>query len=80
MRLTAAEERPHGSAARLDHPPVLDGDVAGDPAWRGLVPFTGFRPELQPDNGAPASQRTEVYSRRVGPLPGGTPPTRYMSA
>ena len=53
-------DRPHGDATRLSQAPTLDGNVAGDPAWEGLTPITGFT-QLRPDNGAPASQRTEVY-------------------
>ena len=51
---------PHGHATLLSQAPTLDGNVADDPAWDGLAPFTGFT-QLQPDNGAAASQRTEVY-------------------
>lgn len=51
---------PRGHATLLSQAPTLDGNVADDPAWDGLAPFTGFT-QLQPDNGAPASQRTEVY-------------------
>ena len=40
-------------------PPVVDGDVLGDPAW-AAVPFaTGFR-QTNPDEGEPATERTEV--------------------
>ncbi|MCY4601474.1 MAG: DUF5916 domain-containing protein [Acidobacteria bacterium] len=40
-------------------PPVVDGDVLGDPAW-AAVPFaTGFR-QTNPDEGQPATERTEV--------------------
>ena len=39
--------------------PVVDGDVLGDPAW-AAVPFaTGFR-QTNPDEGQPATERTEV--------------------
>ena len=55
-----SNDRPHGHATRLPEAPTLDGRVADDPAWDGIAPFTGFI-QLQPDNGAPASQRTEVY-------------------
>ncbi|MYD98980.1 MAG: carbohydrate binding family 9 domain-containing protein [Gammaproteobacteria bacterium] len=55
-----SNDRPQGTAVRLEQAPTLDGDVIGDPAWNGLTPFTGFS-QLRPDNGAPASQRTEVY-------------------
>lgn len=55
-----SNDRPHGHATRLPEAPTLDGRVADDPAWDGIAPFTDFI-QLQPDNGAPASQRTEVY-------------------
>ena len=59
---SAAEpaDRPHGHAAYLSEAPTLDGNVVDDPAWADIEPFTGFS-QLRPDNGAPASQRTEVY-------------------
>ena len=56
----AVGERPVGSAVALSQAPTLDGDVAGDPAWAGLTPFTDFK-QLQPDNGQAATQRTEAY-------------------
>ena len=40
-------------------PPRLDGVVLGDPVWNAAAPATGFR-QTQPDEGAPASERTEV--------------------
>ena len=52
--------RPEGMAFRLAQAPILDGDVASDLAWRGLVPMSDFR-QWQPDNGQPATQRTEVF-------------------
>ncbi len=39
--------------------PVLDGEVAGDAAWAGATPLTTFWQE-QPNEGQPASERTEV--------------------
>ena len=39
--------------------PRLDGEILGDPAWANAVPETGFR-QTQPDEGEPASERTEV--------------------
>ena len=39
--------------------PVLDGAVLDDPAWAGAPPATGFV-QTQPDEGRPASERTEV--------------------
>ena len=52
--------RAHGHAIHLSRAPTLDGNVAADPAWDGVAPFTGFT-QLRPDHGAPASERTEVY-------------------
>ena len=52
--------RSMGSAARLPSKPTLDGELANDPAWRGLPAFTDFK-QLQPDNGQPATQRTEAF-------------------
>jgi hypothetical protein len=40
--------------------PVLDGRVLEDSAWASLIPATGFW-QVQPDDGEPATQRTEVY-------------------
>jgi len=40
--------------------PVMDGRVLGDTAWAGVVPATGFW-QVQPDEGQPATQKTEVY-------------------
>jgi hypothetical protein len=37
----------------------MDGDVLGDPAWSAVPPLTEFW-QTTPDEGAPASQRTEV--------------------
>ena len=39
--------------------PVLDGAVLDDPAWAAAAPATGFV-QNQPDEGQPASERTEV--------------------
>ena len=52
--------RSMGTAVRLVEAPTLDGEVVSDPAWRGMTAFTDFK-QLQPDNGAPATQRTEAY-------------------
>ena len=48
------------TAALVEVPPTLDGDVLGDPAWAAAQPVTGFR-QTTPDEGQPASQRTEVW-------------------
>lgn len=52
--------RPAVQASRLDTPPTLDGEVARDPAWSQTIPASGFS-QTTPDEGQPASQRTEVF-------------------
>lgn len=47
-------------ASQLASAPVLDGEVAGDTAWDGIVPASGFW-QVQPDEGRPASQETQVF-------------------
>jgi Domain of unknown function (DUF5916) len=56
----ALTERPVMQAFALDTAPVLDGTVLDDPAWAGLSPATGFW-QVQPDEGQPATQKTEVF-------------------
>jgi hypothetical protein len=53
-------ERPVMQAYSLEITPVLDGKVIGDPAWKELVPASGFW-QVQPDEGTRATQKTEVY-------------------
>ena len=48
------------TASPLETKPVIDGDVLGDPAWQALSATTGFT-QTRPDEGRPASQRTEVW-------------------
>ena len=50
---------PAFAAVATDDAPLLDGVVLGDPAWGEAVSATGFW-QTQPDEGAPASERTEV--------------------
>jgi len=50
---------PEAEAVRATATPRIDGDVLGDPGWAGVPALTGFWQTL-PDEGAPASQRTEV--------------------
>ena len=57
---TDTSVRPHMTATALDVLPVLDGKVRGDPAWAGIKPIDRFV-QKQPDNGLPATQRTEVF-------------------
>lgn len=52
--------RPAIQAGELAAAPLLDGEVSGDSAWNELVPASGFW-QVQPDDGAPATQNTEVY-------------------
>jgi hypothetical protein len=47
-------------AGQLASAPVLDGKVAGDAAWDSIVPASEFW-QVQPDEGQPASQKTEVF-------------------
>ena len=56
----ASVDRPVLIAQRTEVPPELDGNVAGDPAWQGVAPATGFV-QNTPDEGEPASERTEVF-------------------
>ena len=52
--------RPDTSATALTQRPSMDGLVAGDSAWSGVVPTTGFT-QIQPVVGQSASQRTEIF-------------------
>lgn len=54
-----AAARPVIDAERLDTAPALDGEVLRDPAWRAIPARTSFT-QNTPDEGRPASQRTEV--------------------
>ena len=47
-------------AYALQTAPILDGIVLGDPAWENVTPATDFW-QIQPNDGQPASQRTEVF-------------------
>ena len=47
-------------ASRLSAVPLLDGQITDDPAWIGVVPISDFW-QVRPNEGRPASQRTEVY-------------------
>ncbi len=54
-----APEVPRAVAVFGDAVPVLDGDVLNDAAWTHIPPLTGFW-QTTPDEGRPASERTEV--------------------
>lgn len=57
---TPPTEPPQAEAQRVvESAPAIDGDVLGDPAWSDIEPLTDFW-QTAPDEGAPASQRTEV--------------------
>ena len=62
QELDARAVPPSTTAHALGQAPLIDGDVAGDGAWEGVVPATGFS-QVRPDEGRSATQRTEV---RVG--------------
>ena len=55
----ALRPRPAATAGAVAEGPTLDGDVLSDPAWAGAASIEGFFQE-QPQEGAPASERTEV--------------------
>jgi hypothetical protein len=52
--------RPSATASKLLSTPTLDGRIAGDSAWEGLAPATGFT-QVQPNEGEAATQKTEVF-------------------
>lgn len=54
-----ASAQPKATAAAVTEPPIIDGDVLGDPAWQTAPVISGFLQE-QPDEGQPASENTEV--------------------
>jgi len=51
---------PSMTASPLTTAPIIDGDVLGDAAWADAEPATGFW-QTKPNDGAAATQRTEVY-------------------
>jgi Domain of unknown function (DUF5916) len=55
----APSEPPAALATRGSAAPALDGDVLSDPVWSQVAPLTSFW-QIAPDEGAPASQPTEV--------------------
>ena len=54
-----ASALPVARAWRVEQAPAIDGDVLGDAAWTAAAPHAGFR-QNTPDEGEPASERTEV--------------------
>ena len=59
---TAAPPRPQIVASPLAVAPTIDGNVVGDDAWAGVAAGGDFR-QTTPDEGEPASERTDV---RIG--------------
>jgi hypothetical protein len=57
--LSASESRPSMQAVRIQAAPTLDGVITGDSAWLH-VPASGGFIQSTPDEGQPASQRTEI--------------------
>ena len=55
----AAPGRPVARAQRVERGPAIDGEVLGEAVWTAASPATGFR-QNTPDEGEPASERTEV--------------------
>ena len=47
-------------AVALDSAPTVDGIVSGDATWSSVPPASGFW-QVQPNDGLPATQRTDVY-------------------
>ena len=56
---TTAAGLPVARAHRVARGPEIDGDVLGEAVWTAAGPQTGFR-QNTPDEGEPASERTEV--------------------
>lgn len=52
--------RPTVRPLSVEEPPLVDGEVLGDPAYEGATPATEFW-QTQPRAGDPASEHTEVY-------------------
>jgi hypothetical protein len=55
----AAAEAPLGVARQTESSPVVDGAVIDDPAWENVEALSSFW-QATPDEGSPASERTEV--------------------
>jgi hypothetical protein len=53
------DDRRSFPAVRVETAPVLDGEVRNDPVWQAITP-TGGLTQTTPDEGLPASQRTEI--------------------
>ena len=51
---------PSLEAVKLETAPAVDGRITDDAAWAGAIPTADFW-QVQPDDGQPSTQRTEVY-------------------
>ena len=51
--------RPVAQIVEITEEPQIDGEVAQDEIWQQVAPITGLI-QVQPDNGAPASEKTEI--------------------
>ena len=60
QELTTQSVTPSTTAFPLDRSPVIDGEVLADTAWGGVNPTSGFS-QVRPDEGQPATQKTEVF-------------------
>ncbi len=56
----AGRVAPVAQANQMVRPPIIDGNVLGDPAWEGMTPITDFW-QTQPNAGRAVSQKTAVY-------------------
>lgn len=60
QEITSRTVNPSTTAFPLSAAPIIDGEISGDGAWSQVQPTTGFW-QVRPDEGQPATQRTEVY-------------------
>lgn len=60
QELVSTSVAPTITAFPLTTAPTIDGEVAGDPAWAEVSPTSGFW-QVRPDEGQPATQKTEVF-------------------
>ncbi|MEQ8955763.1 MAG: DUF5916 domain-containing protein, partial [Gammaproteobacteria bacterium] len=60
QEITSRTVQPSTRAYELAITPSIDGRILDDEAWEGITPTSGFW-QTRPDEGRPATQRTEVY-------------------
>lgn len=60
QELISEKVGPSTDAFPLTTIPTIDGNVFDDPAWAAVAPTSGFT-QVQPYEGQPATQRTEVF-------------------